>query len=93
MDAAAAVMWNNMSEVVRKDYGKEYFDERVKKMHSYITGGVTNFRPVLNALDDALFSKNPRPRYLPANWYYTLRVLAATHLPESVYERIYKDIQ
>jgi hypothetical protein len=89
---AGEVMWNNMSDQVKSDYKREYFDNRIKAMMKYIEGGVTNLDPVLFAIEDALFSKKPLPRYVPAPFYYTGRIFWATHLPESVYEYFYRDI-
>ncbi|CAG0913119.1 unnamed protein product [Notodromas monacha] len=83
--SAADVMWKQMPERVRQDYSRKYFDGRVEMMMKYITGGDTNVQPVLDAVEDALFSKRPRPRYVPASFYYASRVFWATHLPESKY--------
>jgi len=33
-------MWSNLSQSVKDDYGKEEFDEAIKKMISYTSGGV-----------------------------------------------------
>ena len=34
-------IWNNASETVQKDYGKENFDAQIKKMIGYVSGGVS----------------------------------------------------
>jgi hypothetical protein len=37
-------MWNNLSEAVKEDYGKEKFDAAIEKMIKYTSGGVSGRR-------------------------------------------------
>lgn len=45
IQAIANKMWDELPEVVRKDYGKKYFDEKITVMETYCTQGFTDTSP------------------------------------------------
>ncbi|KAF2354159.1 hypothetical protein FHG87_015086 [Trinorchestia longiramus] len=49
----------------------------------------TDLTPVLQAFASALTDCHPQIRYQPADLYFKIRCLVATHLPEYVYEALY----
>lgn len=89
MQVIASKMWDELPEVVRKDYGRKYFDEKVAKMETYCNSGSTDTSPVINAVTHALTSATPYTRYHPMDYYWWLRMQIMTHLPGAVSDRIY----
>ncbi|XP_029795460.1 D-beta-hydroxybutyrate dehydrogenase, mitochondrial isoform X1 [Suricata suricatta] len=89
IQAIANKMWDELPEVVRKDYGRKYFDEKIAKMETYCNSGSTDTSPVINAVTHALTSANPYTRYHPMDYYWWLRMQIMTHLPGAVSDRIY----
>ncbi|XP_076974047.1 D-beta-hydroxybutyrate dehydrogenase, mitochondrial [Tamandua tetradactyla] len=87
--AIAKKMWDELPEVVRKDYGKEYFDEKIAKMESYCSSGSTDTSPVIHAVTHALTATTPYTRYHPMDYYWWLRMQIMTHLPGAVSDMIY----
>ena len=59
IQAIANKMWDELSEGVRKDYGRKYFDERVSKMETYCNSGSTDTSPVISAVTHTLTSGYP----------------------------------
>ncbi|GCC28015.1 hypothetical protein chiPu_0006441 [Chiloscyllium punctatum] len=82
-------MWKDLPDIVRKDYGKEYFDEQVAKMQSYLVGGSTDTSEVINDVTHALTSASPYTRYNPMDYYWWLRLQIMTHFPAAISDRIY----
>ncbi|XP_073434800.1 D-beta-hydroxybutyrate dehydrogenase, mitochondrial-like isoform X1 [Dendrobates tinctorius] len=82
-------MWEQASETVRADYGKVYFSHQVAKMKAFVSSGVKDMSPVINALADALTSKYPYTRYNPMDTYYWIKVQVMSHLPAAIADRIY----
>ncbi|XP_057357383.1 D-beta-hydroxybutyrate dehydrogenase, mitochondrial isoform X1 [Manis pentadactyla] len=89
IQAIASKMWDELPEVVRRDYGKKYFDEKITKMETYCNSGSTDTSPVINAVTHALTSATPYTRYHPMDYYWWLRMQIMTHLPGAVSDRIY----
>ncbi|XP_072475029.1 D-beta-hydroxybutyrate dehydrogenase, mitochondrial [Notamacropus eugenii] len=87
--AMAEKMWNNLPEVVRRDYGRPYFEEKVQLMESYCNGGSTDTTPVIEAVSHALTSKTPYTRYHPMDYYWWLRMQITTHTPGALSDMIY----
>ncbi|XP_050714703.1 D-beta-hydroxybutyrate dehydrogenase, mitochondrial-like [Eriocheir sinensis] len=86
---AAEQMWESASPDVRKEYGREHFDGRMKLMQQYAGSGDKDITPVLNAFTEGLVQRWPQVRYVPMDLYFRTRVFVATHLPEWVYEKLY----
>jgi len=85
----ADLMWSEMSEDVKKVYGKEYFDQKVTVMRSYMSNGTKDLSPVINSYTDALLDVFPQVRYQPMDLYFKVRCIIATHMPEKIYELLY----
>ncbi|XP_077146484.1 D-beta-hydroxybutyrate dehydrogenase, mitochondrial-like isoform X1 [Ranitomeya variabilis] len=82
-------MWEQASETVRADYGKVYFSHQVSRMKAFVSSGVKDMSPVINALADALTSKYPYTRYNPMDTYCWIKVQVMSHLPTAIADRIY----
>ncbi|ELK17612.1 D-beta-hydroxybutyrate dehydrogenase, mitochondrial [Pteropus alecto] len=65
IQAIANKMWDELPEVVRKDYGKKYFDEKIAVMETYCIRGSADTSPVINAVTHALTAATPYARYYP----------------------------
>ncbi|XP_045110218.1 D-beta-hydroxybutyrate dehydrogenase, mitochondrial-like isoform X2 [Portunus trituberculatus] len=82
-------MWESMPEVVRSDYGKHHFDSVMRVLRESVQGGEKDLTPVLAALTEALTQRFPRARYRVVDTYYFLKVAAAIHLPEWMFDLLY----
>lgn len=82
-------MWNDMDDIVKADYGREYFDKKVLEMIGYCNAGVRDLTPVTDAYEDALLSRFPLIRYNPMTAYWKVRQFIMTHLPTPIGDRIY----
>ncbi|XP_033069014.1 D-beta-hydroxybutyrate dehydrogenase, mitochondrial isoform X3 [Trachypithecus francoisi] len=89
IQAIAKKMWDELPEVVRKDYGKKYFDEKIAKMETYCSSGSTDTSPVMDAVTHALTATTPYTRYHPMDYYWWLRMQIMTHLPGAISDMIY----
>ncbi|XP_021111002.1 D-beta-hydroxybutyrate dehydrogenase, mitochondrial isoform X2 [Heterocephalus glaber] len=89
IQAIAQKMWDELPEVVRKDYGRDYFDEKIAKMETYCNSGSTDTSPVIDAVTHALTTTTPYTRYHPMDYYWWLRMQIMTHLPGAVSDMIY----
>ncbi|XP_049735847.1 D-beta-hydroxybutyrate dehydrogenase, mitochondrial [Elephas maximus indicus] len=89
IQAIAKKMWDELPEVVRKDYGKKYLEEKIAKMENYCTSGSTDTTPVIKAITHALTASTPYTRYHPMDYYWWLRMQIMTHLPAAVSDKIY----
>ncbi|XP_037381213.1 D-beta-hydroxybutyrate dehydrogenase, mitochondrial [Talpa occidentalis] len=85
----ASKMWDELPEVVRSDYGRKYFDEKIAKMETYCNSGSTDTTPVINDVTHALMAPTPYTRYHPMDYYWWLRMQVMTHFPGAVSDRIY----
>ncbi|XP_072034224.1 D-beta-hydroxybutyrate dehydrogenase, mitochondrial-like [Amphiura filiformis] len=58
-------IWDNMDDVSRQDYGRNYIHKFVEKMTTYVKNSPNKDRtPVVNAMVDAVTSSSPKHRYL-----------------------------
>lgn len=89
IQAIANKMWDELPEVVRKDYGRKYFDEKIATMETYCNSGSTDTSPVINAVTHALTAATPYTRYHPMDYYWWLRMQVMTHLPGAISDRLY----
>ncbi|XP_065530934.1 D-beta-hydroxybutyrate dehydrogenase, mitochondrial isoform X2 [Lathamus discolor] len=87
--AIADKMWDELPEIVRKDYGRKYFDEQVSKMETYCNSGSTDTSPVIESVTHALTSTTPYTRYHPMDYYWWLRMQIMTHMPAAISDRLY----
>lgn len=87
--AIADKMWEELPEIVRKDYGRKYFDEQVSKMESYCNSGSRDTSPVIESVEHALTSTAPYTRYHPMDYYWWLRMQIMTHMPAAISDRLY----
>lgn len=81
IQAITNCMWDELPEVVRRDYGRKYFDEKITKMGTYCNSGSTDTSPVINAVTHALTATTPYTRYHPMDYYWWLQMQIMTHLP------------
>ncbi|XP_006869475.1 PREDICTED: D-beta-hydroxybutyrate dehydrogenase, mitochondrial-like [Chrysochloris asiatica] len=89
IQAMAKKMWDELPEVVRRDYGRKYFDDKIAKMENYCSSGSTDTSPVIEAVTHALTATTPYTRYHPMDYYWWLRMQIMTHLPAAVSDKIY----
>lgn len=89
IQAIAKKMWDDLPEVVRKDYGRKYFDEKIAKMETYCNSGSTDTSSVINAVTHALTAATPYTRYHPMDYYWWLRMQVMTHFPGAISDKIY----
>ncbi|XP_053315569.1 D-beta-hydroxybutyrate dehydrogenase, mitochondrial [Spea bombifrons] len=82
-------MWAELPEKVKKDYGREYFDEKISRMNTYCNSGSTDTSPVINDVTHALTAATPYTRYHPMDYYWWLRMQIMTHLPGAISDKIY----
>ncbi|XP_033634215.1 D-beta-hydroxybutyrate dehydrogenase, mitochondrial-like [Asterias rubens] len=70
-------VWNKMSDSLKEEYGKEYFDFVLRSMCSWSGQGSSDLQPVLTAVEEALTVINPKERYIAAPFavQYLLYVL------------------
>ncbi|XP_066999152.2 D-beta-hydroxybutyrate dehydrogenase, mitochondrial [Anabrus simplex] len=85
----ARLMWKTMSEEARKEYGEDYFEQKVRALETYTKGPATDLGPVIRALSDAVTRTFPLPRYTPITRAEKIQILVADHLPRSVYDILY----
>ncbi|XP_032887917.1 D-beta-hydroxybutyrate dehydrogenase, mitochondrial [Amblyraja radiata] len=82
-------MWNDLPEIVRKDYGKDYFDAQITIMKSYLESGSADLSTVINDITHALTSPTPHTRYNPMDYYWWVRMQIMTHFYAAISDRIY----
>ncbi|XP_068137247.1 D-beta-hydroxybutyrate dehydrogenase, mitochondrial [Hyperolius riggenbachi] len=87
--AIADKMWDELSDAVKNDYGRKYFEEKVARMNTYCNSGATDTSPVLNSVSHALTAPTPYTRYHPMDYYWWLRMQIMTHMPAAISDRIY----
>uniref|UniRef100_A0A8C5MEY0 D-beta-hydroxybutyrate dehydrogenase, mitochondrial n=1 Tax=Leptobrachium leishanense TaxID=445787 RepID=A0A8C5MEY0_9ANUR len=87
--AIADKMWAELPEVVKEDYGRKYFDEKIARMHTYCNSGSTDTSPVINDVTHALTAATPHTRYHPMDYYWWLRMQIMTHMPGAISDKIY----
>lgn len=59
-------MWKEAPAEVKEDYGKDYHFELFSSISRGIARAPSSFAPVVNAMEDALLSEDPKTRYLIA---------------------------
>ncbi|KAM3834192.1 D-beta-hydroxybutyrate dehydrogenase, mitochondrial isoform 1-T2 [Vipera latastei] len=89
IQAIADKMWDELPEIVRRDYGRKYFDEQIAKMESYCSSGSSDTSPVVESIGHALTSTTPYTRYHPMDYYWWLRMQVMTHMPAAISDRLY----
>ncbi|KAL8188347.1 UNVERIFIED_CONTAM: (2R,3R)-2,3-butanediol dehydrogenase [Gekko kuhli] len=89
IQAIADKMWDELPEIVRRDYGRKYFDEQIAKMESYCSSGSSDTSPVIESIAHALMSVAPYTRYHPMDYYWWLRMQVMTHMPAAISDRLY----
>ncbi|KAG9468890.1 hypothetical protein GDO78_021740, partial [Eleutherodactylus coqui] len=87
--AIAEKMWNDLPEIVKNDYGRKYFDEKIARMNTYCNSGSADTAPVINDVTHALTAATPYTRYNPMDYYWWLRMQVMTHLPGAISDKIY----
>lgn len=83
-------MWDELPEVVRKDYGKKCFDEKIAVVETNLIAGSTDTSPVINAVIHALTAANPSIRYYSMDYYSWLQMQIIPHLPGAISDRLYR---
>uniref|UniRef100_J3S8X8 D-beta-hydroxybutyrate dehydrogenase, mitochondrial n=1 Tax=Crotalus adamanteus TaxID=8729 RepID=J3S8X8_CROAD len=89
IQSIADKMWDELPEIVRRDYGRKYFDEQIAKMESYCSSGSSDTSPVVESIGHALTSTTPYTRYHPMDYYWWLRMQVMTHMPAAISDRLY----
>lgn len=82
-------MWADLPEVIKNDYGKKYFDEKIATMNTYCNSGSTDTSEVIDAITHALTASTPYTRYHPMDYYWWLRMQIMTHMPGAISDKIY----
>ncbi|KAK6620830.1 hypothetical protein RUM43_011126 [Polyplax serrata] len=82
-------MWKQMPDQTKEEYGKDYFEYKVRTLQEYTKGPVTDLIPVVRSLTDAVCRTFPLPRYTPVTRDEKIRTFVSDHLPRSVYDIIY----
>lgn len=82
-------MWEQASEIVRADYGRVHLAQQVTRMKAFVSSGGKDMGAVINAITDALCSKYPYTRYIPAETYYWIKLHLMYHLPAAIADWIY----
>ncbi|XP_038050486.1 D-beta-hydroxybutyrate dehydrogenase, mitochondrial-like [Patiria miniata] len=62
--AVSEPLWDGMRDDLRRDYGREYFDGHVQRLHQAREACWDDLTPVLDAMLDAVASGRPKHRYL-----------------------------
>ncbi|OCT80704.1 D-beta-hydroxybutyrate dehydrogenase, mitochondrial isoform X2 [Xenopus laevis] len=82
-------MWEELPEVIKNDYGRKYFDEKIARMNTYCNSGSTDTSEVIDAITHALTASTPYTRYHPMDYYWWLRMQIMTHMPGAISDKIY----
>lgn len=85
----AKLMWKEMGDEVRQDYGEDYFEFKVRSMPEHNTPTDVDLTPLLRSLIDAVSRTFPLTRYTPITRQEKIQAFVAHHLPRSVYDMIY----
>ena len=64
----AELMWSKMEKEVQDVYTKNYFDQKVEVMRSYMNNGITDISPVIDSYTDALLDVYPQ-----VSWVQTVQ--------------------
>ena len=83
-------VWESMSETVKQDYGREYFDTIVKHLCGFSETGSSDLSPVMRDLTDALTSISPKERYFPAPFSWKFIVGFFLYFPASITDIVFK---
>lgn len=66
LDASMYDAWNEAPEEARNEFGEEYFQQSLKAVHLVkVSDHPDSLLEVTNCYEEALFSRWPRPRYIP----------------------------
>ncbi|KAK7871246.1 hypothetical protein R5R35_007535 [Gryllus longicercus] len=90
--AALVAGWGSLSDAARAAYGADGPDAVLKAFMDLLAAPTThslNVSPVVAAIEDALLSCWPAPRYVPADLEFTLLAWISTHCPEWLFEKIF----
>ncbi|XP_042859212.1 D-beta-hydroxybutyrate dehydrogenase, mitochondrial-like [Penaeus japonicus] len=79
-------MWDEMSDEVKADYGKETFDEVLKRQLQVSKTGHGDVSEVSEAIAEALTQRFPQSRYQPMQLFYYVMVFVSQHFPEWLYD-------
>lgn len=82
---------STQSQEVIDAYGEEYISSMVHTLSTMTTQTCDNFKPVLDDLQHALLSKNPRAFYYPGPMAWAvpaLQRICPTHLFDAIFARL-----
>nr|XP_027233117.1 D-beta-hydroxybutyrate dehydrogenase, mitochondrial-like [Penaeus vannamei] len=82
-------MWQAMDDGVKADYGKETFDEALRRQLQTSKSGHRDVSEVSEAIAEALTQRFPQSRYQPMQLFYYVMVFVSQHFPEWVYDYLY----
>ncbi|XP_037776200.1 D-beta-hydroxybutyrate dehydrogenase, mitochondrial-like isoform X2 [Penaeus monodon] len=82
-------MWQAMADGVKADYGKDTFDEALKRQLLTSKSGDRDVTEVSEAIAEALTQRFPQGRYQPMQLFYYVMVFVSQHFPEWVYDYLY----
>ena len=64
MESNINQFWDAANPDVKEAYGRDYIDALIKGVREGGTTHAPTLDPVVDAMEDAITSENPRPRYL-----------------------------
>ncbi|XP_075227849.1 D-beta-hydroxybutyrate dehydrogenase, mitochondrial isoform X2 [Lycorma delicatula] len=85
----AKFMWDQMDDGTRQDYGKDYFEFKVRTMPEYKNQTEPDLSPAIRSLIDAVSRTFPLGRYTPVTRKEKIQAFVAEHFPRSVYDVVY----
>ena len=57
--------WEATPPIVKKDYGESYYEAFRTTVASYLQGGNSNIAEVIDVMEEAVTSSEPKVRYVP----------------------------
>ncbi|XP_070546375.1 D-beta-hydroxybutyrate dehydrogenase, mitochondrial-like [Ptychodera flava] len=81
-------LWNEATDEIRKDYGKDSFEAQVGIMSKYCIEGYRGMDLVVDAIEAAVMSEKPQQRYFVCDWKVKLKTMARIHLPSCIGENM-----
>ncbi|XP_035786157.1 D-beta-hydroxybutyrate dehydrogenase, mitochondrial-like [Anopheles albimanus] len=89
MREQAREMWALLSEEQKEAYGEDYFEQAIRSLEPFCRGE-GDFHSTIRAMTDSIMRTFPMFRYTPLTRYEKLKTIVAEHLPNPLYEMLYK---
>ncbi|OCT78566.1 hypothetical protein XELAEV_18029655mg [Xenopus laevis] len=88
MKAIGDKMWEELPDVIKNDYGRKYFIEKIARMHTYCNSGSTDTSEVIDTITYALTACTPYTQFHPMDYCWWLRKHIMTHIPGAISDKI-----